>query len=549
MKRFAPSRNSQLATNSSPLTIKAQAMIKLNDPRITAYLLGELDPEEVEIIEQALRSSPTLAKNVEQMRQTIELLKLALPEENLDFASPTSEQTSDNNPADGFQNGASKESGHWRKFFWKAAVVLAVGLGLYLLCLPKSAPIQTPNDSPSSPLSAQTTVNNDDNDPNITFAPINASPSQPSVDKTWEEYGLTSQQVELLNQQPETSNSNELDVVALFPQDAVNRTQRMASYLELLNSDGWQFKTYSPQKARDSMDLGAAFSDKLIIENPVEYVSVKPKSSFGLVPETVSWKILQQSVKDFGTLPSSQTVRVEQYVNHFRYSLPKPQTDKKSFSLSVQIGKHPWTPGLLLALVGVRSQDESEGKIIANDAAIEIVFNPEQIKAYRLIGWAKRLTDEESTPYKPIQSSQVAANSEVVALYELALTDAAVTSEFKQGSRLFTASISYRKPDSTSEPQSETLDVDMPAQQALEQTSENPDFRFAAGVALFAQLVQNSEYSGSGSLDAVLQLLKDSVGDDPQRRDFLELTTRVKQEAIKQNGVTKLNALPSQSKP
>ena len=524
-------------------------MIKLNDPRITAYLLGELDPEEVEIIEQALRSSPTLAKNVEQMRQTIELLKLALPEENLDFASPTSEQTSDNNPADGFQNGASKESGHWRKFFWKAAVVLAVGLGLYLLCLPKSAPIQTPNDSPSSPLSAQTTVNNDDNDPNITFAPINASPSQPSVDKTWEEYGLTSQQVELLNQQPETSNSNELDVVALFPQDAVNRTQRMASYLELLNSDGWQFKTYSPQKARDSMDLGAAFSDKLIIENPVEYVSVKPKSSFGLVPETVSWKILQQSVKDFGTLPSSQTVRVEQYVNHFRYSLPKPQTDKKSFSLSVQIGKHPWTPGLLLALVGVRSQDESEGKIIANDAAIEIVFNPEQIKAYRLIGWAKRLTDEESTPYKPIQSSQVAANSEVVALYELALTDAAVTSEFKQGSRLFTASISYRKPDSTSEPQSETLDVDMPAQQALEQTSENPDFRFAAGVALFAQLVQNSEYSGSGSLDAVLQLLKDSVGDDPQRRDFLELTTRVKQEAIKQNGVTKLNALPSQSKP
>ena len=33
-------------------------MIKLNDPRITAYLLGELDPAEVEVIEQALRSSP-----------------------------------------------------------------------------------------------------------------------------------------------------------------------------------------------------------------------------------------------------------------------------------------------------------------------------------------------------------------------------------------------------------------------------------------------------------------------------------------------------------
>ena len=521
-------------------------MIKLNDPRITAYLLGELDPEEVEIIEQALRSSPTLAKNVEQMRQTIELLKLALPEENLDFAPQTSEQTS-NNASDGFQSGVSKGNSHWRKFFWKASVVLAVGLGLYLLCLPKSAPIQTPDDSPSSSLSAQTTVSDDDHDPNITFAPISAAPSQTSVDETWEEYGLTSQQVELLNQQPETSNSNELDVVALFPQDAVNRTQRMASYRELLDSDGWQYKTYSPQKASASTELGADFSDKLIIENPVEYVSINPKSSFGLVPETVSWKILQQSVKDFGTLPSSQTVRVEQYVNHFRYSLPKPQTD--AFSISVQIGKHPWTPGLLLALVGVRSQDEAEGKIIASDAAIEIAFNPEQIKAYRLIGWAKRLTDGESTPYKPITAAQVAANSEVVALYELALTDAAVTSEFKPGSRLFTASISYRKPDSTSEPQTETLDIDMPSSQLLEQTNKNPDFQFAAGVALFAQIVQNSDYSGNGNLDAVLQLLKDSVGDDPQRQEFLELTTRVKQELIKQNGVTKLNALPSESKP
>ncbi len=524
-------------------------MIKLNDPRITAYLLGELDPDEVEIIEQALRSSPTLAKNVEQMRQTIELLKLALPEDNLDFVSQSSEQTSDNKPTDGFQNAATKESSHWRKFFWKAAVVLAVGLGLYLLCLPKSAPIYTPNDEPSSSLSSHSTEGGDDHDPNFTFAPIPAASSQSSVDKTWEDYGLTSQQVEQLSQQSNLSNSPEADVVALFPQEAVNRTERLEAYRELYNPDGWQAKTYAPQKAQSgiSSEPGDVFCNKLIVENPVEYVSVNPKSSFGLVPETASWKILQQSVKDFGTLPSSQTVRVEQYVNHFRYSLPKPQTD--AFSLSVQIGKHPWTPGLLLALVGIRSQDESEGKIIASDASIEIAFNPEQIKAYRLIGWAKRLTDEESTPYKPIQSSQVAANSEVVALYELALTDAAVTSEFKQGSNLFTASISYRKPDSTSEPQTETLGVDMPTQQALEQTSENPDFRFAAGVALFAQLVQNSEYCGSGSLDAVLQLLKDSVGDDPQRQEFLELTTRVKQELIKQNGVTKLNALPSQSKP
>ena len=520
-------------------------MIKLNDPRITAYLLGELDPAEVEIIEQALRSSPTLAKNVEQMRQTIELLKLALPEESLNYASPISEQTSDNNYSDGMPSAASKGNNHWKQFFWKVAVVLIVGLGLYLLCLPRTALELAPNDE--SQLSSQTNDGGNDNDPQFDFAPIDAQPSQPSIDKTWEEYGLTSQQVEELSQQPEKSNSNELDVVALFPQDAVNRTERLASYRELIDPDGWQFKTYSPQKTSATLELGADFSDKLIIENPVTYAADNPKSSFGLVPETVSWKIFQQRLKESGAAPSSQTVRVDQYVNHFRYSFLKPQTDGAAFSLSVQIGAHPWVPGLLLAVVGVRSQDGPEGKNAVSDASVEVVFNPEQVKAYRLLGYEKRLTSEESTPYQPMESAQVAANSSVVALYELALTEN--SSEVKPGTNLFTATIAYSKPDSDSEPQTETLAADMPTSELLEQTGKNSDFRFAAGVALFAQILQKSEYSGNGTIETVLQLTQDSVGDDPQRKDFVDMVRQVKESFVKQNDVLKSDDLQSESKP
>ena len=519
-------------------------MIKLNDPRITAYLLGELDPAEVEVIEQALRSSPTLAKNVEQMRQTIELLKLALPEESLNYASPTSEQTSDNAFADGPQSAASKGNSHWRKFFWNVAIVLIVGLGLYFLCLPRTALEITPNDE--SPLSSQTNDSGSDNDPQFDFAPIDAAPAQSSIEKTWEEYGLTSQQVEKLSQQPGQSNSNELDVVALFPQDAVNRTERLASYGELLDPDGWQFKTYSPQKAGAKTALAADFSDKLIIENPATNAADKPKSSFGLVPETASWTIFQQSIKDSGTLPSSQTVRVDQYVNHFRYALPKPQPSGAAFSLSVQIGAHPWAPGLLLAVVGVCSQDGADGKIAANDASVEIVFNPEQVKAYRLLGYEKRLTSEESTPYQPMESAHVPANSSVVALYELALSEN--LSEVKPGANLFTATIVYSKPDTDSEPQTESLAADMPTQERLEQTNENSDFRFAAGVALFAQILQKSEYSGNGTLETVLQLTQDSTGDDSQRKDFVNLVRQVKEISVKQTGVLKTDDSQSESK-
>lgn len=522
-------------------------MIKLNDPRITAYLLGELDPDEVEVIEQALRSSPTLAKNVEQMRQTIELLKLALPEESLDFSSQTSEQKSDSGSVDGEQSVVYKTDNPWWKFFCKAAIVLIIGLGLYLLCLPKSVPTYTSDDGQSSSLSSQTTEGNNDYDPQLSFDPIDATRYQAPIDKTWEEYGLTSQQVEQLSEQPKQSNAN--DVVALFPLEAVNRTERMEAYRELHDPDSWQYKTYLPQEAAASADPGFDFFDKLIIENPVECVSVKPKSSFGLVPESVSLSIFQQSVKNSRILPSCQTVRVDQYVNHFHYSLPAPQAEGGAFSVSVQIGSHPWTPGLLLAIIGVRSQDGSEGTIVANDASIEIAFNPKRIKAYRLLGYEKRLTSEESTPYKPIESAHIAANSEVVALYELVLTESPAESEVKSDSNLFEAAVTYRKPDSTSERQTETVVAGMPSSQLLEQTNKNPDFRFAAGVALFAQILQHSEYSGTGNIDTVCQLLQDSIGDDPQRKQFVELTLLVKEEFIKQKTVLKTEDLPTEGTP
>ena len=163
-----------------------------------------------------------------------------------------------------------------------------------------------------------------------------------------------------------------------------------------------------------------------------------------------------------------------------------------------------------------------------------------------------------------MESAQVAPNSEVVALYELVLSENSA-SDVKPGSNLFAASISYRKPDSESERQTESLAAEMPTEELLEQVNKNPDFRFtftsitppephpdfrfAAAVALFAQILQKSEYCGNGNIDTVLQLLQDSVGDDPQRKEFAELTSRIKEELSQLNGVVKSKNLPSDGKP
>lgn len=535
-------------------------MIKQNDPRITAYLLGELDPAEVEVFEQAIHSSPTLAKNVEKIRQTIELLKLAFPEERLNCSSQPSKQPSDSVSKGDSKKSVPKTGNKWLTFLWQAVIALVVGLVIYVFCHPGIDQVLTPGDS--SNLSSQTNDSNNDRDIQISFAPTDVSNSQASIDKTWEEYGLTSQQVEQLGQCSEQPDEQETDIIALFPQEAVNKTERIKAYCDLHDPDGWQAKIYKPQQNNSGSAIGdgSVFSDKLIVENPVECVSDSPKSSFGLVPETASWKILQQSIKT-GSLPSSQTVRAGQYVNHFRYSFNRSQPTNSAFSVSALVGVHPWTPGLLLAVIAVRSQDGSEGEVVAKDASIEITFSPEQVKAYRLLGCEKRLTDEESTPYTPVESAQIAAKTEVVVLYELALTDDSVLSnpEVKPNSSLFVASIKYRKPEpnserpdaerpaANSELQTETHNVDLPSAELLKDNGANPDFQFAAAVALFAQILQKSEYSGNGTLDTVLQLAQNAAGDDPQRKEFVEQVRQIKGTPLNRSSVPKPEAAQSKT--
>ena len=504
-------------------------MIKLNDPRITAYLLGELAPAEVEVIEQALRSSPALAKNVEQMRQTIELLKLALPEENQNDLfgdmNLTSNEKTDSDSVNKALSSSEKPDNRWRRFFYKVFAALAIGAGVYLLLQPKTQPIYSPDSPEPSQLSTQTNGSEIEIDPQITFVPFDSSQEPKSIENTWEDYGLSSQQIENLSQVSASPASLEMNATVLFPAQSVNRTEFYEANCELHNPNSWIAKAYG------STVPNTDYSDKLIVENPIEYANVKPKSSFELCPHDASWQVFHQAITQSNSLPSAQSVRVEQYVNHFRYSLPQPEPDKEALSISVQVGRCPWAPGMLLAKIGIRAQSGEADKIAARNASAEVSFNPALIKAYRLIGYEKALSSGNSTSSQSVPPTDVSANSESVVLYELALnnpSDADVShTNQSDSSQNFWFSVDVVYTDVQTESiQSKTFHTYPQPDSVLEQTALNSDFQFAAAVALFAQLLQKSEYSGTGTFDTVVQLLKDSLGDDAQRKDFENLVLK-----------------------
>lgn len=314
-----------------------------------------------------------------------------------------------------------------------------------------------------------------------------------------------------------------MSATILLPSETVNRTERSEANPELYNSDGWIAKAYGAAAVKSD------FSSNLIVENPVEYTNVKPNSHFGLYPQDASWQVFHRAIAESDVLPSAQSVRVEQYVNHFRYSLPQGGADDGAISVSVQLGRHPWAPGMVLAKIGFRAQSGETEKIVARNALAEVSFNPKLIKAYRLIGYEKLLTNGNSTSSQSVQPKDVAANSEFVVLYELALanpsTEDASSSNNDNWPLWFSVDVEYLDAQ-TDAACSKTFNTYAQSDSSLEQRAQDPDFQFAAAVALFAQILQKSEYVGTGTFDAVSQLLKDSVGDDEQRKEFVTLVKK-----------------------
>ncbi|MDO4627806.1 MAG: von Willebrand factor type A domain-containing protein [Planctomycetia bacterium] len=84
-----------------------------------------------------------------------------------------------------------------------------------------------------------------------------------------------------------------------------------------------------------------------------------PFSTFGVDVDTASYTQMRNSLMlECGRLPSPNSVRVEEYVNYFRYNLPKPEEGSECpFQTTVEIQKHPWQNGLYMAMVAIQGRE------------------------------------------------------------------------------------------------------------------------------------------------------------------------------------------------
>jgi Ca-activated chloride channel family protein len=176
---------------------------------------------------------------------------------------------------------------------------------------------------------------------------------------------------------------------------------------------------------------------------------------------------------------------------------------------------------------------------VAKDVKLQIEFNPGKVQSYRLIGYESRLLNKEDFNDDTKDAGEIGAGHSIIAFYEVvpvgvqgpgSVDDLKYQSNTKntkiksQSSDLLTVKLRYKRPDEGKSHKMEVAVIDNG------KNNVSDDFRFAAAVAMFGQLLRKSDFKGDGSYEKVITLAESGLGKDPKgyRREFVRIAETVK---------------------
>jgi Uncharacterized protein containing a von Willebrand factor type A (vWA) domain len=178
---------------------------------------------------------------------------------------------------------------------------------------------------------------------------------------------------------------------------------------------------------------------------------------------------------------------------------------------------------------------------VAKDVKLQVEFNPALVQAYRLIGYESRLLDDKDFNNDAKDAGDMGAGHTVTAFYEvipvggkntyvgkvddLKYQKKEKTSVKPTGSgELLTVKLRYKTPDKEVSRKMELPFVDKKGNDV------SSDFRFASAVAMFGQLLRNSDFKGEATFDKVIRLAEQGLDNDDRgyRREFVRLVEAAK---------------------
>ncbi|TLD80817.1 VWA domain-containing protein [Helicobacter sp. MIT 05-5293] len=188
---------------------------------------------------------------------------------------------------------------------------------------------------------------------------------------------------------------------------------------------------------------------------------------------------------------------------------------------------------------------------VAKDVKIQVEFNPVKVSSYRLIGYEKRLLNDEDFNNDDKDAGEMGAGHSVTALYELIPTETQNADsqnptlgkdakgmidplKYSQNiankgfeSEWVSVKVRYKEPSNLANAQEKSMLLEKVVRESDVSKDGSADMRFAQCVAEFGMLLLDSEHKGNASYESILKVLEEKgVSDDVYRKEFIGLVAK-----------------------
>lgn len=301
-----------------------------NDPRLTAYALGELSPEETREFEMELQKDPKAQKEVEEIKQTATLMKDGLSNEETMNLDP--EKISE-------LNEQTVEKKGFLDFFRSKYMMAGI---------------------PALAASVLIVLNVGKQEKDLSYISKTAS-TRPAEKK---ELAQNKPVAKRMKAKKFAAPQMEMDMLA-------DQEMVMPSTVASQSIGG----AGAPSASRSGLAKGSNFAEGIIAPEPMpaetdkfnteDYdkienvdwtrVSDQPLSTFSVDVDTASYSNMRRFLNN-GSLPPVDSVRIEEFVNYFDYDYEGP-SGKHPFAVNFEQSTSPWNSKYKLVRIGVKGKE------------------------------------------------------------------------------------------------------------------------------------------------------------------------------------------------
>jgi hypothetical protein len=336
-----------------------------DDPRLSAYVIGELSPADRAEVERALATSPVIRNTVNELRLVVGMLEESLGGNPLALDSLRRERVlSAARQMDAAELAIPLSSTRrsWRPWWISGAAAAGVAASLVVL--------------------AQISI--DDKESVATNLPNPASPEEAWQRKAREAALTPVSAPRVVDQAGETPRSVATAPAKVENPGEIDKPLSDSEFLERVRREA------------DAGVLPTASEFPQLQDNDFRPVAGVVEVPLPLLSGGSSWTWIRRYIEERQALPPVNAVRIEEMLNAFHTQL---ESERGGLALDVEVSDCPWDSTMALAMVRVKN-DGSD----AVNAKLSATLQGANVDAYRLVGYANfkdSVATDETTVLAP----------------------------------------------------------------------------------------------------------------------------------------------------